>query len=182
MATAPFGPVLEAALKTSIQGGTFTMNSGPVVNPRFFCCLSGTTVGVPKDPVAMLIPTATVICTATAISVDYSQSWSPSSTINSWSVAWGDGQVSAGAWPGAGTVAHPLGGYVLPGTYTITLTTTDLLGATGLDTVQITVLDCAVVPPGAMAMMYAGCGSSGVWYTDSGGLNWEDAGLSLIHI
>ena len=173
--TAPFSPVLEAALKENVQGGTFTLNSGPVVNPRFFCCISGTSVGVSKDPVAMAVISTTTVCAGAAITADYSQSWSPSSTINSWSVAWGDGQTSAGAWPGAGSVAHPLGGYVLPGAYTITLTVTDLLGATGVDTVEVTVLDCTVEPG---MVMYAGCGSSGAWYTDSGGLNWEDAGTN----
>ena len=181
MATAPFGAALESALKTDIQGGTLSMTSGPVVNPRFFCCISGTTVGVAKDPVGLLALSVTSVCAGSPVTADYSRSWSGSSTINNWSIAWGDGQTSLGAWPGAGSVVHPLGGYVLPGIYTVTLTVTDLLGATGVDTVQIEALDCTELPAeGGFAEMYAGCGDSGVWYTDTGGRSWENTGGGIL--
>jgi hypothetical protein len=185
VATPPFGAVLEAAIKEEAQGARQQLASGINIEPRFFCCTSGLgdspwfPTGIYKDPVAVVTLSTRQACTGDAITADYSLSWSPSSTIATWSITWGDGQVSAGAWPGAGSVAHPLGGYVLAGTYIVTLTVTDLLGATGQDTMEITILACAgplppVAPPAAAApfIVFAACGASGVWYSDDGGLTW----------
>jgi len=168
--TAPFGPVLESALKENVQGGKLCMYKGVQVHPQFYCCISGTNVGVAKDPVAMLHLSTTRVCMNTAVTADYSLSWSPSSTITAWEVDWGDGNVSNGVWPGAGSVAHPGGGYALPITYTVTLTVTDLLGATGIAQVQIEVIDCTL----AEIELFAGCGASGTWRSEVGGISWDD--------
>jgi len=174
--TAPFGPVLEAALKENIQGGRLGAYKGVQVHPQFYCCLSGTSVGIAKDPVAMLFLSATRVCMNTAVTADYSNSWSPSSTIAAWEVDWGDGNTSNGAWPGGGSVAHPGGGYTLPITYTVTLTVTDLLGATGIAEVQIEVIDCSVEE----IDVFAGCGASGAWKSETGGLNWDDVSYGVL--
>lgn len=173
MATAPFGAVLEAALKDDRQGGKLIASTGETVDPNFFCCLSGTSVGVAKDPVALMGVSPRRFCTNTAVTVTYGASWSPSSTILTWAVTWGDGQTSGGAWAGApGSVAHPLGGYVLPGTYTITLTVTDMLGAVGTQSATVEAIDCAAVE----IDLFAGCGLSGVWGTTSAGSAWTEVG------
>lgn len=177
MATAPLGPVLESALKQDIQGGTLTMQSGRTVYPRFFCCVSGTTVGVDKEPVARKISSVTRVCAGDAVCIDFSKSWSPSSTIVSWSVDWGDGNVSNGVWPGPGVVCHPLGGYLLPGTYKVVLTVTDLLGATGTDTQEIEVIDC---DDGPDLELYGSCGSSGVWHSLNAGVSWENVSTEAL--
>ncbi len=174
--TAPFGPVLEAALKENVQGGRLSIYRGVQVHPQFYCCISGTSIGVAKDPVAMLHLSAGRVCIGDAITADYSLSWSPSSTIATWSIDWGDGNVSGAAWPGAGTVAHPGGGYALDITYTVTLTVTDLLGATGIAQVQVEVIDCTV----AEIDLFAGCGDSGPWKTETGGLAWSDVDYGVL--
>lgn len=182
MATPPFGGILEAAIKEDAQGATQQLASGIEIAPRFFCCISGLAggplypTGIYKDPIAVLSLSIRQACTGQAVTANYSRSWSPSSTIATWAITWGDGQASGGAWPGVGSVAHPLGGYVLAGTYIVTLTVTDLIGATGEDTMEIEILDCAgVLPPvvvGGPFKVFAGCGASGVWYSEDGALTW----------
>ena len=54
MATSPFTPQREAALKETIQSGKMAMLKQWVDNPQFFCCISGNTVGVAKHPVPIL--------------------------------------------------------------------------------------------------------------------------------
>lgn len=178
--TAPFGVVLEAAIKQDIQGGALTACAGRCVKPRFFCCITGTNVGIDKDPVALIIVNPIRVCTAVNVAVDTSHSWSPSSTLVNYSIDWGDGQVSNGACPGgvcAAAVNHPLGGYVLPGTYLITLTVTDLLGATGEDTCEVEAIDCAIFPD---IELFAGCGSSGVWFSNDCGRAWIERGAGVL--
>ncbi len=174
--TAPFGPVLESALKENVQGGRLSLYKGVQVHPQFYCCLSGTSVGVAKDPVAMLFLSADRVCMNTAITADYGLSWSPSSTIATWTIDWGDGNASGAAWPDAGSVAHPGGGYALPITYTITLTVTDLLGATGIAQVQVEVIDCTL----AEIDVFAGCGDSGPWLSETGGITWDDVSYGVL--
>ena len=188
MATSPFGIVLETALKHDLQGGKLETSLGGVVKPQFYCCISGNTVGVAKDPAAVMSLSATRVCTGVAITVTYSRSWSPSSTLNSWEVDWGDGNISTGAWPGAGSVAHPGGGYSLPGHYHVVLTVTDLLGATSEAEITVEILDCTTptpIPPGPgvayppVALM-GGCGASGPHYTANAGLTWANAGGGML--
>jgi len=171
MATIPFGGILEAMLKSDYQGGKLVAALGGTVDPVFNCCLSGSVVGVAKDPVAIMTVSARHICTLLPVTVNYSRSYSPSSTLNSWEVDWGDGNVSTGDWPGGGSVNHPLGGYQLPGNYKIVLTVTDLLGATGQHGASIHVTDC--IP---LVALMGGCGASGTWYTPDSGENWSSSG------
>lgn len=183
MATVPFGALLEAAIKLDRQGGVLTVLKDRIVAPRFFCCTLDTDgmdiIGVAKDPVAVLIVAPTRVCPGDNVNADYSHSWSSTSTIQSWIIDWGDGNSTSGVWLGPGNVNHPDGGYAIPATYTITLTVTDLLGATGEDTQQVEVIDCAAGPP---LGLFAGCGSSGVWYSGDAGIGWETRGLEGVEI
>jgi len=141
--TDPFTAALIADLNGNAHAGKFRAVQGPAVSPKFFCCLSGNTVGVAKDPVPVISMSALVVCIGDPITLDYSGSWSPTDTLATWDIDWGDGQVSNGVWPGAGFLAHPLGGYVAAGKYTITLTLEDTIGAVNSSAVQVFAQDCA---------------------------------------
>jgi len=140
--TDPFSAGLVANLNGTTHAGKFRAVQGPAVSPKFFCCISGNTVGVDKDPVPVIMMSALIVCITEAITLDYSQSWSPTDTIATWDVDWGDGQASNGAWPGAGSIAHPLGGYAAAGKYDVTLTLEDTIGATNTSAVQVLAQDC----------------------------------------
>jgi hypothetical protein len=106
---------------------------GPPISPQFHCCVSGTSVGIAKDPVAVLELIPPVQYVGRPVKADYSRSYSATSTIEYWEIDWGDGNVSNGAWPGPGSVDHPMGGYDDVGRYKVTLTVRDILGAEGRD-------------------------------------------------
>jgi len=141
--TDPFSAALIADLNGNTHSGKFRAVQGPAVSPKFFCCLSGNTVGVNKDPVPVISMSALVVCIGEAITLDYSESWSPTDTLATWDIDWGDGQVSNGVWPGVPPEPHPLGGYVVADKYTITLTMEDTIGAVNSSAVQIFAQDCA---------------------------------------
>ena len=140
-------PVLYNALLQSKQGGLSRMTGGHRVYPTNGCCISGNTVGVYKDPIAILEVSDVTVCSYEPLSVDIDKSFSATSTLQTYSVDWGDGNVSNGAWPPAGSISHPAGGYLFPGVYTIILAVTDLLGATGIHAVDVNVEDCIYIVP-----------------------------------
>lgn len=181
MATTPFPAELQAALKSTVQSAKLFAFKGARVVPQWFCCISGNTVGVDKDPIAHLVLNTTRECIGETFTATYSGSWSGTSTIATWEVDWGDGNTSGGAWPGTGSVAHPAGGYLTAGTFTIKLTVVDLLGAEGYAEVQVEVLDCTLLPL-IEAELVAGCGASGAWHTEDGGLSWHSIGLDGIKV
>jgi len=185
MATTPFTVAFEADLKKPVQGGKLTLVAGHVVYPQFFCCISGNTVGVDKDPVAVITAEVQEICENAPFCVDIRLSWSPTSTIASYEIDWDDGNVTNGAWPPAGVICHPFGGYTLAGTYEVTVTVTDLLGATDSDTVEIIVLECPPDPPEFPVVVgvkdFGPCytedvyAASPIWYAMNNGLTVSGA-------
>lgn len=178
--TMPFGAVLEAALKADTQSGRLSMMKDVIRNPSFFCCISGffhPVTGLPlvdKDPVASMAVSTRRECMNAGVTVDISLSWSSTSTINSWAIDWGDGNTSNGAWPPGAPIAHPAGGYSLPGTYTIELTVTDLIGATGSAETQIEIVDCTTFATIEAYCSLCQVSAPAVWYTNDAGGNWAD--------
>jgi hypothetical protein len=171
--TSPFTVAFEASLKEAIQGGNLELLAGHTVYPQYFCCISG--LNVDKDPVPLIRADTQEVCPGVGVCVDISGSWSPTSTISLWDVDWGDGNNSNGAWPPPAQVCHPLGGYILFGTYEVTLTVTDLLGASAEAIAEIVVLVCPPDPPPAPPIV--GVENFGPVYTT--GLNgpltiWQD--------
>ncbi len=156
-------PILYNAMLQSRQGALLELYGGRRVFPVCNCCISGNTVGVYKDPVPILEVSDTEVCTYTPISVEIDQSFSATSTIQTYQVDWGDGNITNGVWPPAGPISHPAGGYSLWGVYTITLRVTDLLGAYGYYAVDVNVQDC-VTPLGYVpGEPLPNLGASGVW-------------------
>jgi hypothetical protein len=187
MATPPFAAELQAALKGNEQGGVLYTATSNVVNPRFFCCISGNTVGVTKDPIARFRVWPAGGCSepgdgsGTWFSCDVDLSYSATSTIASYEITWGDGAgTGPQAWPQGAPDTHQYttGGTTAPIYYTITVTVTDLLGATSEETFQVAVVDCSVLPD---IEMFAACGSSGLWYTADGGRNWIEVGATVFN-
>ena len=93
---------------------------------------------VPTSGVGNQPPTAsfTPTCTGLVCNFDGGASSDPDGTITSYTWDFGDTQTGSG-----GTVQH---GFVAPGTYTVTLTVTDNLGATGSASATVDVVD---LPP-----------------------------------
>ena len=81
--TTPFSDEFVDQLSKTTQGGKLYVYSEQVVFPKWFCCVSGTSVGVAKDPAAMLSVSPTRVCTDEEVTAYYGNSWSPSSTISS---------------------------------------------------------------------------------------------------
>jgi len=147
--TAPFSAALEASLKQATQGGLLRLQKGAVVAPQFHCCISGTTVGVAKHPVALLAGPQ-VVCMNTAVTVDFSRSWSPSDTLEgqAWTVSWGDGSPDNNGNfltprnPALETTTKAAG-YAAADIYTIQIEVEDSLGANDFDEFEIAVIDCS---------------------------------------
>jgi len=151
MATPPFGAARIAALKENEQSGVLTLLKQWVDNPQFFCCISGTAVGVLKDPVCIL-ESDRVVCTDEDVTLDFSRSWSPTDSLagTAYTVHWGDGDTTNGNFPdprnpAAETETH-VGGYDAVGFYDIVLDITDTLGATSSCRIQVYAEICPPPP------------------------------------
>jgi len=122
---------LLEAMRGAAVGLRLDVYVGPPVTPNFHCCISGTTVGVTKDPVAILELIPPIQFVGQPVDADYSRSYSATSTLEYWEIDWGDGNMSNGTWPGTGRVSHPMGGYAEVGRYKVVLLVRDILGAEG---------------------------------------------------
>lgn len=151
MPTPPFDAARVAHLKELEQSGKLAMLSQWVDDPQFFCCISGNTVGVAKDPVPILTIADRVVCTGAAVTVDFSLSWSPTDSLagTPYTIVWGDGSPNTnGNFPNprnpAAETATKAAGYADVGYYNITIEVQDSLGATGITMLQIYARDCAL--------------------------------------
>lgn len=148
MATTPFDAALVASLKEQLQSGKLAVLKQWVDNPQFFCCISGNTVGVAKDPVPVLTVPDRVVCIGDNVTVDFSLSWSPTDTLagQPYTIHWGDGGSVNGNFPNPRNPAAEnemyVGGYASVGYYEITIDVQDSLGATASAMLQVYARDC----------------------------------------
>ncbi|MBD3268443.1 hypothetical protein GF373_17385, partial [bacterium] len=150
MATSPFSAALEASLKETVQGGELALLKQWVDDPQFFCCISGNTVGVDKDPVPVLFISDRVVCIGDNVTVDFSLCWSPTDTLagQAYTISWGDGSPdTVGNFPNprnaAAETATYAGGYAAEGYYNIVLEIEDSLGASASTMLQVYARDCS---------------------------------------
>ncbi len=134
-------PVDDAGTSTSIQRayasrGTYTVTL-TVTNNYGQTNTSTHTLIVDDPPTAAFTPSATVAAPGATVNFNASASTPGASggTINDYSWNFGDG-TPVDDTSGTAAASHA---YATPGTYTVTLTTTDDLGATDTATQQITV-------------------------------------------
>jgi hypothetical protein len=153
MPTTPFDAALVASLKESDQSAYLALLKQWEDNPEFFCCISGNTVGVAKDPVPILTIADRVVCIGANVTVDFSLSWSPTSTLagQPYTITWGDGSPNTnGNFPNprnpAAETATYVGGYAAVGYYDITLEIQDAVGAIATTRIQIYARDCTQPP------------------------------------
>jgi hypothetical protein len=147
--TLPFTAPFEASLKLPLQGGLLRLQEGAIVAPQFHCCISGTSVGVAKNPVAVLAGIQE-LCVGQPFTVDFSLSWSPSDTLagQAYTITWGDGSPNTnGNFPNprnpAGETETKAAGYAAVGVYTVSIEVDDSTGANDFDEFQVAVIDCS---------------------------------------
>lgn len=147
MPTPPFDSAIENALKGEYQSGELKALKQWVDTPDFFCCISGNTVGVAKDPVCILAVDR-VVCIGEAVELDFSRCWSPTDYLEgtAYTIHWGDGDVTNGNFPNprnaAAEVETKALGYDAVGFYDIEMDIEDTLGASRTCRIQIYVADC----------------------------------------
>ncbi|HEY3438700.1 MAG TPA: PKD domain-containing protein [Actinotalea sp.] len=121
------------------------------------------TVTANQPPVAAFTSSAVNL----ALSVDGSGSSDPDGTVATYAWDFGDGGTGSGA-----TASHT---YLAGGTYTVTLTVTDNVGATGLTSSAVTV---APADPGALARDTFTRIISGGWGAAENGGSWTSTGTA----
>lgn len=121
--------------------GTYTVKATVTDNAGAATSTSATVQALNRAPVAKMTLTATSLFTGTALTVSNAGSTDADGTIASTTIDFGDGYVASGA-----SAAHA---YVKAGTYTVTLTVTDNLGAAAKTsaTVKVTQLGVTISAP-----------------------------------
>lgn len=172
--TLPLDPATVAALKEDNQAGYLALLKQWQDTPQFFCCISGNTVGVAKDPVPILTIPDRVTCIGVNFTVSFALSWSPTASLagTAYTLRWGDGSPPVnGNFPNprnpALEVATKVGGYATVGHYDITIDVTDTLGATSSTRLQVYARDCTQ-PPNPLPFPVASTYSHPVWHAQGG--------------
>ncbi len=136
------GTYIVGAVASTVTGETYTINNA--------CCTPATvgqtiilTVTGNQSPTAQFIPSTTSSVTGQIVSFDASTSMDPDGTISSYSWNFGDGATGSGA-----TATHS---YNTAGTYTVTLTVIDNLGAISTPATALITVSQASNLPGSPA-------------------------------
>lgn len=142
------------ATHTYSLAGTYTVIARVTDNQGTIGITSTTVTALNRAPVAALSGIPASVPTGTAVTASTLGSSDPDGTIASSQISFGDGAAAAG--PNA---AHA---YAMPGTYTITATVTDNMGATATKAQTVTITNRA---PNVVLGVTPGSGYAGVQVT-----------------
>ncbi len=148
---------------------------GPVFIPRFFCD-DATTTATTKPPVCKLKLTPVVQFANTNIAWDISESDSATGTIDTFTIDWGGttdiGDLNDNAWTGSKTGNVQ---YTTNGTYTVSATVTDTLGAVS----SACKVEVRIISYVSLQRLYIGTTDGGAYIlTPASGPDAANTGLS----
>lgn len=159
---------LDDKLSEDKYAADMTLVLGRVVEFRAYCCNldSDAIMGVAKEPVPLLMLDSGRPCVNESMSWDLTTSYAPGSTINSWTIDFGDdSSPSSGATIGTASGTHT---YTEAGTYEIEVTISEGTGLSQTITRDINVLDCSRPPDLILndAWTYVSFNGNGVYFID----------------
>lgn len=132
---------------------------------RSYCCNINAAgiMGVAKEPVPVIDIGPNPVCLGEDISWDLTGSYAPGSTINSWSINFGDGNEESGSNIALASGSHT---YEEPETYTITVEIAEGGGKSQEVEMALTVVECLEEPGVLGTWTYVGTDGDGVWFID----------------
>lgn len=132
---------------------------------RAFCCNINAAgiMGVAKEPVPVIDIQPNPICLGESITWDLTGSYAPGSTINSWSIDFGDGNEESGSNIALAAGSHA---YEEADTYTITVEIAEGGGKSQEVEYNVTVKECLEDPGVLGTWTYVGTDGDGVWFID----------------
>lgn len=160
MPTPPLPGATLAKIRARSQSVRFEAVLREVRQFRAYCCNidSEYIFGVTKEPVAIVDVSPNPVCLGNAITVDFSGSYAPGSSITRRAVDFGDTTVID---PAGVTETHT---YAATGSYTITATVEEGGGLTQEVEIEVNVIDCTNLL--LLEYIYAATDGSGVWYLE----------------
>ena len=140
--TLPFSVSILSKIQARSQSVHWKCNLGEVREFRAYCCNinSNGIMGVAKEPVIILRVSPQIVCLGAAITWDLTDSYAPGSTIDNWSIDFGDGDGDTGGSIGSAFGTHTYAGV---GIYTIIAFVSEGGGRNQEVKKEVQVIDCS---------------------------------------